>query len=62
MSETLAKKHMKHLKTIATHTQHLDKTLVTCVSVKQTSRQTHLQYTSEKIDETLETDICNMRV
>jgi hypothetical protein len=30
-SETLAKKHMKHLKTIATHMQHPDKTLATYV-------------------------------
>jgi hypothetical protein len=28
-SETLAKKHMKHLKTFATRTQHPDKTFAT---------------------------------
>jgi hypothetical protein len=27
--ETLVKKHLKHLKTIATHMQHPDKTLAT---------------------------------
>ena len=44
-----------------TYTTFKQNTCNICVSVKQTTRQTFLQHTFEKIDETLETDICNVR-
>jgi hypothetical protein len=64
VSETLVKTSKKHLNTVATHTQHLNKTLTSYVwNICNIQINTlRLQNTSEKTDKTLGTDICNMRV